>query len=366
MTVMSASNSHGLLMTRIYKFLRPALLGCLTLFQLASSLSAQLAASSNGQPPEINVKPKSNVVFADGDPRFTDSGGCVSDSAYRRALVDGMAHAPEKPDFLIMTGDVAYRGDDDNDWRVFDDETKPLKDEKIPIFPVLGNHDLHGTTGQTKFMDHFDQLKSHSQLKTQGWYLMNYGNAEFLMLDSEKPYDEHSPQGDWIRSKLKSVPEELSFLFVVLHHPLVSHPSGMPSIHHCGGGLSNPAMGHEVEHSEKRLNSLLEDFSKTHPSVRLIVLAGHNHNYERYVVNGITYIVTAGGGATPYMVDRHSSDAYRERGPTFHYCRFTFHGNSLTGEMYKLTLDSGTPHWEQKDRFELTTPVAAEQVPNKP
>ena len=346
-------------MTRIYNSpLRPALLGCLVLFRLALSLSAQLDPSPNDQPPEIRIQPKSNIFFAYGDPRFTNSGSCVSDGGYRRALVDGMAHAPEKPDFLIMTGDVAYRGDDDHDWRVFDDETKNLRDEKIPFLPVLGNHDLHGTTGQTKFMDHFEQLKSHSQLKTQGWYLVNYGDAEFLMLDSEKPYEEHSPQGDWVRAKLKSVPEELEFLFVVTHHPLVSHASRIPSIHHCDRGHSAPVMGHGVEKAEKHLNALLEDFSRTHPSVRLIVLSGHNHNYERYVVNGITYIVTAGGGATPYRIDRHLDDAYNDLGPTYHYCRFTVHGNSLTGEMYKLTLDSGTPHWEQKDKFELSVPGA--------
>lgn len=346
--------------------IRQFFLAYLILFGFVCPSPALQTPSPSDQPPEISIKPKSNVFFAYGDPRFTNSGGCVSDSGYRRALVDGMAHAPEKPDFLIMTGDVAYRGDDDNDWRVFADETKSLRDEKLPILPVLGNHDLHGTTGQMKFMDHFDQLKSHSQLQTQGWYLVNYGNAAFLMLDSERPYDEHSPQGDWIRAKLKSVPEELAFLFVVVHHPLVSHPSRIPSIHRCDDSLSKPAMGHEVENSEKRLNSLLEDFSKTHPSVRLIVLSGHNHNYERYLVNGITYIVTAGGGATPYMVDRHSSDAYSERGPTFHYCKFTFHGNSLTGEMYKLTLDSGAPHWEQKDHFELSVPGSTKPISNKP
>ena len=352
--------------TRAHRLPSP-LLAFLICFVLASPSPALQTPSPNDQPPEISVDPKSNVFFAYGDPRFTDPGACnVSDSSYRRALVDGMAHAPEKPDFLIITGDVAYRGDDDHDWHVFDDETKSLRDQKVPLFPVLGNHDLHGTTGQTKFMAHFDQLKSHSQLKTQGWYLVNYGKAEFLMLDSQSSYDERSPQGDWIRKKLKAVPEELSFLFVAVHHPLVSHASRIPSIHHCDGGHSSPVMGHGVEKAEKHLNAILEDFSKTHPSVHIIVLSGHNHNYERYVLNGITYIVTAGGGATPYRVDRHPDDLYNDLGPTYHYCKFTFHGNSLTGEMYKLTLDSGTPRWEQKDRFELTIPGATKAVPNKP
>lgn len=349
----------------IYR-LRQLLLAYLILFGFLCFSPALQTPTPNDAPPEINLKPKSNVFFVDGDTRFTDPGACdLSDSNYRRAIVDGMAHAPEKPDFLIMTGDIVYRGDDDHDWHVFDDETKPLKDQKIPLIPVLGNHDVHGSTGQTKFVDHFDQLKSHSQLKTRGWYLVNYANAEFLMLDSQSSYNERSPQGDWIRKELKAVPEELAFLFVVLHHPLVTHASRIPYMHHCRGRRSGWAMGHEVEKAEKRLNLLLEEFSKTHPRVRIIVLSGHNHNYERYVLKGITYIVTAGGGATPYKIDRHFEDAYNDLGPTFHYCKFTLDANSLTEEMYKLTLDPSGAHWEQKDHFELTIPGAGKPVPSK-
>lgn len=354
------------LKTALHHF-RPSLLAHLILFAAVLTASALQTPRPNDQPPEINLKPKSNVFFLEGDTRFTDPGACdLSDSNYRRAIVDGMAHAPEKPDFLIMTGDIVYRGDDDHDWHVFEDETKPLRDEKIPILPVLGNHDVHGSSGQSKFIDHFDQLKSQSQLKTQAWYLVNYANAEFLMLDSQSSYNERSPQGDWIRKELKAVPEELAFLFVVSHHPLVSHASRIPYMHHCRGRRSGWVMGHEVEKAEKHLNLLLEEFSKTHPRVRIVVLSGHNHNYERYVVKSITYIVSAGGGATPYKIDRHPDDAYNDLGPTFHYCKFTFHGNSLTGEMYKLTLDSSGPHWEQKDHFELSVPGATTPVGSKP
>jgi hypothetical protein len=347
--------------------LRLVLLAYLILVGVVLPSPALQTANPNDQPPEIELKPNSNIFFAYGDVRFTDPGACdLSDSRYRRGIVDAIAHASEKPDFLVMTGDIVYKGDDDHDWHVFDEETKPLRDQKITILPVLGNHDVHGTKGQSKFTDHFDELKSHSQLKTHGWYLVSYGNAEFLMLDSQSSYDEHSPQGDWFRRKLKAVPEELAFLFVVVHHPLVTHASRIPSVYHCNGRNSKPVLGHKVESAEKHLNALLEQFSKAHPSVRLVVLSGHNHNYERYVVNRITYIVTAGGGATPYKIDRRPSDAYHEPGPTFHYCKFAIRGNSLTGKMYKLTLVSGAPHWEQKDEFELSVPGADKPLSSKP
>src|SRR5205823_9144969 len=121
----------------------------------------------------------------------------------------------------------------DHDWRVFDEETKALKDQKIRLFPVLGNHDVHGATGQKKFVEHFEELKPYPQLTTQAWYTVNYSSAEFLMLDSQSSYDEHSPQGEWLRRELKSVPEDLAFLVVVLHHPVVSNPSRLPSVYRC-------------------------------------------------------------------------------------------------------------------------------------
>jgi|SRR5215813_3366892 len=340
-------------------------LAILVLFVLAFGSVTLQSETSTEQPPEIRVDSRTGTFFVYGDTRFTDPSACeLSASMYRRSLIDGMAHAKVKPDFLIITGDVVYKGDSEHDWHVFQEETKTLRDEKIPVFPVLGNHDVHGRLGQTKFMEHFETLKSYSLLKSAGWYLLNYANAEFLMLDSQSSYSERSAQGDWIRKELKAVPEEVSFLFVVLHHPLITHASRMPSVYHCNGRHSRPVMGHDVEDAEKLLKSVLDEFAKTHPGVQVVVLSGHNHNYERYVVNGITYLVTAGGGATPYRINRRPSDVYSEPGPTYHYCKFTMHGNSIIGEMFKLTFEAGGPRWERKDQFELSAPGTKRLAPS--
>lgn len=110
-------------------------------------------------------------------------------------------------------------------------------------------------------------------------------------------------------------------------------------------------MGHDVEDAEKGLKTLLEDFYKTHPGVRVIVISGHNHNYERYIVNGITYIVTGGGGATPCRISRHREDFYNESGPTYHYCKLAIQGNVLEGSMYRITLKDQTHIGSKKITF---------------
>lgn len=173
------------------------------------------------------------------------------------------------------------------------------------------------------------------------------------MQDSQSQYDENSPQGEWLRRKLKSVPEELAFLFVVLHHPLVTHASRIPFRSRCNSRHAKPARGHDVEDAEKRLKFLLNDFYKAHPGIRVVVISGHNHNYERYMVNGITYIVTGGGDATPYRISRHRTDFYNESGPTYHYCKFTIQGDVLQGAMYKINFTAGNTSLEEKDHFKL-------------
>src|SRR5437763_1929365 len=71
-----------------------------SLFLLVCSAFGLQTTGTDPQP-ELAVKPRTNVFFAYGDTRFTDPTTCeLSDQAFRTALVDRMAHAPEKPDFL--------------------------------------------------------------------------------------------------------------------------------------------------------------------------------------------------------------------------------------------------------------------------
>jgi hypothetical protein len=60
------------------------------------------------------------------------------------------------------------------------------------------------------------------------------------------------------------------------------------------------------------------------------VFMGHRHSYERILVNGITYIVTAGGGAELYELnepDPGSQVAVRAH----HYMVIEVNGNRLVG-----------------------------------
>jgi 3',5'-cyclic AMP phosphodiesterase CpdA len=322
-----------------------------------SSMLAGLPIHSQSQPlatpPAITVTPVTRTFVVWGDIRFTDPAQCdKSDPDLRQAIIQGIAAADPRPDFAILTGDVVYHGHDSNDWEIFAKQTKPLRDAKIKLFPVLGNHDVDGGSGRPDFFKRFPDLKSYPQLEKDVWYSMTYGNSLFLMLDSQSDYRADSPQGIWLRSALKGVPDDLDFLFIVLHHPVVTRASQGPGrVPVCKGRKMTVVAPHGVEDSEKKLKLMLEDFSQSHPLTRLVVLSGHNHNYERYVDNRITYIVTGGGGATPYQVKRDPNDAYHESGPAFHYCKISLDDKELVFEMFKLNTQDGT--WKQSDAFRL-------------
>jgi hypothetical protein len=330
---------------------------------IAFAVSLVSLASEIDEQPDVTIASTTGVFIVYGDIRFTDPSHCAVSSVYaRKALVDQVSKISARPDFVLLTGDIVYHGDDANDWAVFDNETKPFRNQNLRVLSVLGNHDVRGNSGQRNFVEHFDELKKHEQLKKNGWYSMDYGSSHFVMLDSQSSYAEQLPQGAWLRKQLKGVPEDLDFLIVVLHHPLVTHASRTPFRFSCDGQHTLVA-GHDVEDAEQSLKGVLENFSRTHPQVRVLVFSGHNHNYERYVVNNITYVVTGGGGATPYRIVRGPKDLYREPGPTYHYCRLQLVGHSLKFQMFKLKSSEGNPEWEMKDAFEMNAQMPNSTVP---
>jgi hypothetical protein len=87
----------------------------------------------------------------------------------------------------------------------------------------------------------------------------------------------------------------------------------------------------------------------------VVVIAGHIHNYERAQVDGITYLVSGGGGAEPYEVERTKQDQYQDLDfPNFHYVRFELEADRLKATMYRLAdPDAKKLVWQEKDHFDI-------------
>lgn len=290
---------------------------------------------------KIDVKiPFHFVVY--GDTRFHDPKDTeAANPAVRVALVRAIAEA--SPAFICFTGDIVYNGNDIDDWKVWDSETSVWRDKKIPVYPVLGNHDLHGKE-QTALDNYFQRFPD---LKRSRYYSLRAANTLLLALDSS--LDEASgPQGQWLADQLDHVPSDMNFVLVMLHHPPYTSSSDSKMF---GGG-------HSSRSTEKALARMLED-RQAHANFRIVVFSGHVHNYERHEHGGVTYFVTGGGAAHAYPVERAPDDPFQSKEINYHYLLFEDDGKNLKITMNRIDLTSGTPVWTQPDSLTITVAASS-------
>ena len=278
--------------------------------------------------------PKHWTIIAYGDMRFTDpSNHEVTNPEARRALVTKIA--AEHPDALLLSGDLPYNGATANDYVVYHSETAAWSDEKLRVFPALGNHELHG-----------DEIKQPNnwwntfpELKGRRWYSFEFGNAYFICIDSDLPLTEGSRQQKWLADQLDHLPKKTQLVFLNMHHPPVAD-----SI------LNNSS--HDIRPNEKVLALFLKQKARV-LHAHIIVVAVHIHNYQRFYQDGVTYFVSGGGGAKPYPVARTPADLYQDPSfPNYHFIRLQYDGTKLVGTMVRLVDSTAVNQaWESKDHF---------------
>jgi Purple acid Phosphatase, N-terminal domain/Fibronectin type III domain/Iron/zinc purple acid phosphatase-like protein C len=141
------------------------------------------------------------------------------------------------------------------------------------FFPANGNQEYYSNG---KFWDTFPMPGSN-----HSWYSYNWGDAHFLVLDSELAFDTSSPQYAFAQADL-AANQGAAFRIVALQRPPYSSSSAN------SGSASARA-------------SLVPLFEKEKVS---LVLSGNSHNYERSfpikggtpTAGGVTYVVSGGGG----------------------------------------------------------------------
>ena len=183
---------------------------------------SHLQPAPQTEPVELQLQVSTPFHFvAYGDSRFHDPKDIeAANPSVRQALVQAIAQT--NPAFISFGGDIVYNGYDKNDWKVWDSETAVWREKKIPVYPTLGNHDLHGDE-KVALANYFERFPD---LKNSRYYSVHAGNTLMLVLDSSQ--DETSgPQGQWLAQKLDHLPGNIDFLFIVLHHPPYTSSSDM-------------------------------------------------------------------------------------------------------------------------------------------
>jgi len=289
----------------------------------------------------LDVKTPFQFV-AYGDTRFHDPADLEpANPAVRVALVKAIADV--NPAFICFTGDIVYNGYDANDWKVWDAETSIWREKNIPVYPSLGNHDLHGD--QNVALGNY--FRRFPDLKNSRYYSVRVANTLMLVLDSSLE-ESSGPEGHWLEDKLDHVPADVHFVFLMFHHPPYTSSSDAKTF---GGG-------HSARPTEQALAKILEQ-RQAHAPFRIVVFSGHVHNYERHEHGGVTYFVSGGGGAHAYPIERAPDDPFQSKLVNYHYLLVEVDRQELKVTMNRLDLAGGKPVWTQPDSVKITVPAVA-------
>ncbi len=230
--------------------------------------------------------------------RFAAFGDSGKGGADQKALRGKLVTVPF--DFLIHTGDLAYSHGtrDELQRRVFDVYADVLA--QFALFPASGNHE-YDTDDAAPFREAFALPENGGPEGRERWYSFDWGDAHFVALDTERS---GAAQAAWLEADLAS--NRLPWVVVYGHRPPFS------SGEH-GGDVA----------FRKHFVPVLERHRVA------LALSGHEHDYERTTPrNGVTYVVTGGGGIGTRPVGRSEFTAFSDA--VIHFVYVTIEGDRLT------------------------------------
>lgn len=294
------------------------------------------------------VQPIRFVAY--GDMRFTDpSVTRGTNPRVRQWLVNKVGL--ERPQVLLLTGDMPFIGEKTADWEEYQRETAPWRAQGFPVFPTIGNHEMYHdpVKGIANYLANYPQLERHR------YYSVVLGSVEVIAMDMNLPGGPRSEQYRWLAAQLDHLPPMVDFLLILYHTPWVADTqsqlvAGLPTV----GGL--------------RLRSLVEARAAS-IHAKILVINGHIHNYERFKRHGVDYVVTGGGGAEPYpILFRGSHDLYRDLGfPVYHYLTLEVKDHQLSAVMWKvIDPEAAELNVEVKDRFVIAANPAVPSRRKRP
>ncbi len=226
---------------------------------------------------------------------------------HRRVIAAVLKHG--KPQFVLHTGDLVADGADPALWPVFFDIERELL-RNTAFYPSLGNHERNNR----QFYDFFNL--------TVPYYSFDWGKAHFIVLCSDignAAASQAARESFWTE-QVRWLEEDLAksqnadFRFLVAHHPPITAVARRQG--------DNPEMA-----------ALMPLFEKQHLTAGFF---GHDHNYQHYLRNGAHYVITGGGGAPLYDVDRPPAGITRKVISTENFVSVKVTGKSAQLEAFGL------------------------------
>lgn len=204
---------------------------------------------------------------------------------------------PKNFDFTIHAGDVQYYDSGLETWASWYPRMQPLLAQGA-FLPAVGNHEAEKPDELDQYYKRFFGGAGFDG--NDEYYRFESGGIWFFSVDTEQDVLLNSPQGIWLTQSLADAAAKPGFRasVVYFHKPWVT----------CGD---------KSEDSTARQQ--FEPIFDQH-GVRLVIQA-HMHGYERFDLNGRTFLTTGGGGGAledvnanidrPTCAQRVSAGAFR-------------------------------------------------------
>jgi predicted phosphodiesterase len=248
-------------------------------YRVSVGKRAALAGDFVTAPPDDGREPFSFVVY--GDNRTDDDAHASVVRAIRR----------ESFDFLVHTGDFVANGGDLLQWHEFFRIEGDLLRNRC-LFSCVGNHELVEDAAAANYVRYLGPGGRDAKL----YGSFRWGSARFFLLNAFE--DWALEERSWLEAELTRADAEpgLAWRFVVVHHSPWSSGHHGDDVKMLMAGVPDLLVRHRVD----------------------LVLAGHDHIYERGENHGLKYIVSGGAGA-PLYPDITPKPSTRKAEATHHF-----------------------------------------------
>jgi predicted phosphodiesterase len=203
----------------------------------------------------------------------------IADTMFPVSEVTTAMAAAMAPDLVLHGGDLQYRSNPADTWTALFGFMEPLL-RSAPFQVCIGNHEFDAPEEAAEL---YDRLFAGQGDSDERWHAVTFGPLHVLMLDSESGdlADMDGAQVAWADAELAWAVSEGRIPVIAFHRPTYSLSKHWRSDTSLRDAVHTLATRHGVQ----------------------LVLAGHVHGYERFVVDGIHYVVDGGGGALTYDLE---------------------------------------------------------------
>ncbi len=238
-------------------------------------------------------------------------------------------------DFMLFFGDIAYESGTASQlqgkfFQIYRDILR-----YVPTFPTLGNHERRTRQGRP-------YLEAFVLPEPERYYSFDWGNVHFVAIDTTQ---RDAKQLTWLDDDLGK--NKLPWVIAFGHHPMYTN------------SLRGPQ-----QWIRKAFSKILTDHKVD------LVLTGHEHQYERFRVADVNYVVSGGGGGQ--LTRLYGSSRALKQFTLHHFLAFEVGPDKLEMRVIDVNgrdlekLELSKPSKDDKTKVKVDDKVDPKQTPVAP